>query len=43
MVGGVNMGDGMQYVRSLDGGTTLQTTPQLITVPIALPGTKPGN
>nr|XP_021203588.1 transcriptional regulator CRZ2 [Bombyx mori] len=44
MVGGVTMGEGgMQYVRSLDGGTSLQPTPQLISVPIALPGVKPGD
>ncbi|CAF4923430.1 unnamed protein product [Pieris macdunnoughi] len=42
MVGGVNMGEGVQYVRTLDG-TQLQTTPQLISVPITLPGTKPGD
>ncbi|VVC99229.1 unnamed protein product [Leptidea sinapis] len=43
MVGGVNMGDGVQYIRTLDGTTTLQATPQFITVPIQLPGTKPGD
>ncbi|XP_045486777.1 chorion transcription factor Cf2 isoform X5 [Pieris rapae] len=42
MVGGVNMGEGVQYVRTLDG-TQLQTTPQVISVPITLPGTKPGD
>ncbi|CAK1547020.1 unnamed protein product [Leptosia nina] len=42
MVGGVNMGESVQYVRTLDG-TTLQATPQLISVPITLPGTKPGD
>ncbi|XP_047516737.1 zinc finger protein 853-like isoform X3 [Pieris napi] len=42
MVGGVNMGEGVQYVRALDG-TQLQTTPQLISVPITLPGMKPGD
>lgn len=41
MVGGVNMGDGVQYLRTIDG-STLQATPQLISVPIALPGAKPG-
>ncbi|KPJ08278.1 hypothetical protein RR48_13017 [Papilio machaon] len=40
VMGGVSLPDGMQYVRTLDGGATLQT-PQLITVPIALPGAKP--
>jgi hypothetical protein len=39
MVGGV--GEGVQYVRTLDG-STLHATPQLISVPIALPGAKPG-
>ncbi|XP_068631660.1 uncharacterized protein [Battus philenor] len=43
MVGGVSLPEGMQYVRTLDGGTTLQNTPQLISVPIALPGAKPGD
>ncbi|XP_038211724.1 zinc finger protein 853-like isoform X2 [Zerene cesonia] len=42
MVGGVNMGDGVQYLRTLDG-TALQATPQLISVPISLPGAKPGD
>ncbi|XP_052740193.1 zinc finger protein 382 isoform X3 [Bicyclus anynana] len=42
MVGGVNMGDGMQYVRAIDS-STIPGTPQLISVPIALPGTKPGD
>ncbi|XP_045771876.1 zinc finger protein 853-like isoform X2 [Maniola jurtina] len=42
MVGGVNMGDGVQYLRTIDG-SSLQGTPQLISVPIALPGTKPGD
>ncbi|XP_013143205.1 PREDICTED: zinc finger protein 81-like isoform X2 [Papilio polytes] len=42
VVGGVSLPDGMQYVRTLDGGATLQA-PQLITVPIALPGAKPGD
>ncbi|XP_013169148.1 PREDICTED: zinc finger protein 81-like isoform X3 [Papilio xuthus] len=42
VMGGVSLPDGMQYVRTLDGGATLQT-PQLITVPIALPGAKPGD
>lgn len=42
MVGGVTMGDGVQYMRTLEGGATLQTTPQIISVPIALPGAKPG-
>ncbi|XP_045497197.1 zinc finger protein with KRAB and SCAN domains 8-like isoform X2 [Colias croceus] len=42
MVGGVNMGEGVQYLHSLDG-TALQATPQLISVPIALPGAKPGD
>ncbi|XP_073944708.1 uncharacterized protein [Choristoneura fumiferana] len=42
MVGGVNMGEGVQYMRAIDGGGTLQATPQLITLPIALPGSKPG-
>ncbi|XP_041978236.1 zinc finger and SCAN domain-containing protein 31-like isoform X2 [Aricia agestis] len=40
MVG--NMGEGMQYVRTIDG-SSLQNTPQLITVPISLPGAKPGD
>lgn len=44
MVGGVSMGEGgVQYVRALEGATSLQHTPQLITVPIALPGAKPGD
>ncbi|XP_073945071.1 uncharacterized protein isoform X2 [Choristoneura fumiferana] len=43
MVGGVNMGEGVQYMRAIDGGGTLQATPQLITLPIALPGSKPGD
>ncbi|CAK1595877.1 unnamed protein product [Parnassius mnemosyne] len=43
MVGGVNLPEGVQYVRALDGGATLQSTPQLISVPIALPGAKPGD
>ncbi|KAJ0177059.1 hypothetical protein K1T71_007068 [Dendrolimus kikuchii] len=44
MVGGVTMGDGgVQYMRSLDGGATLQAAPQLISIPIALPGSKPGD
>ncbi|CAH0719543.1 unnamed protein product, partial [Brenthis ino] len=43
MVGGVNMGEGVQYLRTIDGNTTLQATPQLISVPIALPGAKPGD
>lgn len=42
MVGGVNMADGVQYMRAIDGSGTLQATPQLITLPIALPGSKPG-
>lgn len=38
----VAMGEGgVQYVRTLEGGATLQAAPQLITVPIALPGAKP--
>ncbi|CAH2980444.1 unnamed protein product [Chilo suppressalis] len=41
MVGGVGLGDGVQYVRTLEGG--LQATPQLISVPIALPGAKSGD
>ncbi|KAL0841009.1 hypothetical protein ABMA28_014784 [Loxostege sticticalis] len=40
MVGG--LGDGVQYVRTLDG-SQLQATPHLISVPIALPGAKPGD
>lgn len=37
------MGDGgVQYMRALDGGATIQAAPQLISVPIALPGAKPG-
>ncbi|CAD0199288.1 unnamed protein product [Chrysodeixis includens] len=40
----VAMGDGgVQYMRALDGGATIQATPQLISVPIALPGAKPGD
>lgn len=42
MVGGVGLPEGMQYVRALDNGATLQSTPQFISVPIALPGAKPG-
>ncbi|CAH0701369.1 unnamed protein product [Spodoptera exigua] len=38
------MGDGgVQYMRALDNSGTLQATPQLITVPVALPGVKPGD
>ncbi|XP_048482700.1 zinc finger protein 226 [Plutella xylostella] len=33
--------DGVQYVRAVDGG--LSAAPQLITLPIALPGAKPGD
>ncbi|XP_026490866.2 zinc finger protein 649-like isoform X2 [Vanessa tameamea] len=43
MVGGVNMGEGVQYVRAIDGGAALQAAPQLLSVPIALPGAKPGD
>ncbi|KAM3964535.1 uncharacterized protein ACR2FA_001503 [Aphomia sociella] len=43
MVGGVSMADGVQYVRAIDGTATLQAAPQLISVPIALPGAKPGD
>ncbi|XP_050346290.1 zinc finger protein 649-like isoform X2 [Nymphalis io] len=43
MVGGVNMGEGVQYVRAIDGGPALQAAPQLLSVPIALPGAKPGD
>ncbi|CAH2037842.1 unnamed protein product, partial [Iphiclides podalirius] len=45
MVGGVSLPEGghLQYVRALDGGATLQSTPQFISVPIALPGAKPGD
>ncbi|XP_028163134.1 zinc finger E-box-binding homeobox 1-like isoform X1 [Ostrinia furnacalis] len=39
MVGG--LGEGVQYVRTLDG--QLQAAPHLISVPIALPGAKPGD
>ncbi|XP_075973264.1 uncharacterized protein LOC142974684 isoform X2 [Anticarsia gemmatalis] len=40
----VAMGEGgVQYVRTLDSGATLQAAPQLISVPIALPGAKPGD
>ncbi|XP_026725200.1 neurotrophin receptor-interacting factor homolog isoform X3 [Trichoplusia ni] len=40
----VAMGDGgVQYMRALDGGATIQAAPQLISVPIALPGAKPGD
>ncbi|XP_039753876.1 zinc finger protein with KRAB and SCAN domains 5-like isoform X2 [Pararge aegeria] len=42
MVGGVNMGDGVQYVRTIDGSSQ-QGTPQLISVPVTLPGAKPGD
>ncbi|CAH2106635.1 unnamed protein product [Euphydryas editha] len=42
MVGGVNMGEGVQYVRAIDG-SSLQATPQLLSVPIALAGAKPGD
>lgn len=34
--------DGVQYVRTLDGSAALSASPQLITLPIALPGAKPG-
>ncbi|KAL4709916.1 hypothetical protein ACJJTC_003879, partial [Scirpophaga incertulas] len=40
MVGGVS--EGVQYVRALEGGA-LHATPQLISVPISLPGAKPGD
>ncbi|XP_030024972.1 zinc finger protein 853 isoform X1 [Manduca sexta] len=44
VMGGVAMGEGgVQYMRTLEGGATLQHAPQLITVPIALPGAKPGD
>lgn len=37
------MGDGgVQYMRAIDTSGTLQATPQLISVPVALPGAKPG-
>ncbi|XP_032520278.2 zinc finger and SCAN domain-containing protein 31-like isoform X2 [Danaus plexippus] len=42
MVSGVNMSEGVQYVRAIDS-SSLQVGPQLISVPIALPGTKPGD
>ncbi|CAH0751004.1 unnamed protein product [Diatraea saccharalis] len=41
MVGGVGLSDGVQYVRTIEGG--LQAAPQLISVPISLPGAKPGD
>ncbi|XP_035433216.1 specificity protein transcription factor 3 isoform X1 [Spodoptera frugiperda] len=38
------MGDGgVQYMRAIDTSGTLQATPQLISVPVALPGAKPGD
>ncbi|CAH1645676.1 unnamed protein product [Spodoptera littoralis] len=38
------MGDGgVQYMRALDTSCNLQATPQLISVPVALPGAKPGD
>ncbi|XP_045448949.1 zinc finger protein 41-like, partial [Melitaea cinxia] len=42
MVGGVNMGDGVQYVRAIDS-SSLQATPQVISVPVSLPGAMPGD
>ncbi|XP_072932182.1 uncharacterized protein [Epargyreus clarus] len=43
MVGGMGMGEGVQFVRAIDGSTALQAAPQLISVPIALQGHKPGD
>lgn len=37
---GMDLGNGMQFVQ---GGGAMQNTPQLITLPIALPGAKPGD
>ncbi|XP_049869063.1 zinc finger protein 471-like isoform X4 [Pectinophora gossypiella] len=39
---GVMGSEGVQYVRALDAGG-MQATPHLISVPIALPGAKPGD